>query len=56
MSNNEVTGVAIVGSRLRRHGNGKDHFGWYMKKIGPLALLGYLAGAAVYVVQYGMLN
>jgi hypothetical protein len=31
-------------------------FLWYMKKISGLALLGYFAGAAAYVVQYRLLH
>jgi hypothetical protein len=34
----------------------KIHFFWYVKRISGLALLGYLGGAAVYIVQYGMLH
>jgi Na+/H+ antiporter NhaD/arsenite permease-like protein len=26
-------------------------FGWYLKKIAPLAALGYVAGAAVYLLM-----
>lgn len=50
--------ILVIGSAagVAAMGMEKITFGWYMKKIGPLALLGYLAGAAVYVVQYGMLN
>jgi hypothetical protein len=29
----------------------KIHFFWYVRKISGPALLGYLAGAAVYLVQ-----
>lgn len=31
-------------------------FMWYLKKIMPLALAGYLAGIAVYVLQYSLLH
>ena len=34
----------------------KIQFIWYMRKISGLALLGYLAGAAVYVLQYRLLH
>jgi hypothetical protein len=30
----------------------KIQFIWYMRKISVLALLGYFAGAAVYIVQF----
>jgi hypothetical protein len=30
----------------------KIDFVWYLKKISLLALLGYLAGAVLYVLQY----
>jgi hypothetical protein len=30
----------------------KIHFLWYVKKISGLALIGYLAGAGVYLLQY----
>lgn len=44
-----AAGVAAMGLE-------KIHFFWYLKKISGLALLGYLAGAAVYLVQYGLLH
>ncbi|ELX10688.1 Na+/H+ antiporter [Janthinobacterium sp. HH01] len=34
----------------------KIQFIWYMRKISGLALLGYFAGAAVYVLQYRLLG
>jgi hypothetical protein len=34
----------------------KIHFFWYVKKISGLALVGYLAGAAVYIVQYNLFH
>ena len=30
----------------------KIDFGWYMKKISALALVGYFSGAVLYIVQY----
>ena len=30
----------------------KIHFFWYARRIGGLALIGYAAGALVYIVQY----
>jgi Na+/H+ antiporter NhaD/arsenite permease-like protein len=41
-----AAGVAAMG--LERIG-----FGWYVKRISGLALLGYLAGAATYLLQHG---
>ncbi|MGQ0739102.1 MAG: sodium:proton antiporter NhaD [Bacteroidota bacterium] len=40
-----AAGVAAMGIE-------KIEFFWYMKKIGWLALLGYLAGAAVFILQH----
>jgi hypothetical protein len=34
----------------------KIDFVWYMRRISLLALMGYLAGALVYVVQYRLLH
>ncbi|GJJ02067.1 sodium:proton antiporter [Duganella rhizosphaerae] len=34
----------------------KIQFIWYLRKMSGLALIGYLAGAGAYVVQYGMLH
>jgi hypothetical protein len=34
----------------------KIYFFWYVKKISGLALIGYFAGAAVYIVQYRFLH
>lgn len=44
-----AAGVAAMGLE-------KIEFFWYMKKIGWLALLGYLAGAAVFIAQHSLLN
>lgn len=44
-----AAGVAAMGLE-------KIEFFWYMKKIGWLALLGYLAGAAVFIAQHALLN
>ena len=41
-----AAGVAAMGME-------KIEFGWYMKKISLIVLLGYLAGAGVYLLQYG---
>ena len=40
-----AAGVAAMGSR-------NYCFFWYVKRISGLALIGYLGGAAVYIVQY----
>jgi len=34
----------------------KMDFIWYMRKFGPLALLGYFAGAGIYILQQSMLH
>ena len=44
-----AAGVAAMGLE-------KIDFFWYARKIGGLALLGYLAGAAAYVVQYRLFH
>lgn len=44
-----AAGVAAMGLE-------KIEFFWYMKKIGWLALIGYLAGAAVFIAQHSLLN
>jgi Na+/H+ antiporter NhaD/arsenite permease-like protein len=50
--------ILIIGSAagVAAMGLEKIHFFWYVKRISWLALLGYLAGAAVYIVQYRMLH
>ena len=50
--------ILIIGSAagVAAMGLEKIDFFWYMKKISGLALVGYLAGAAVYVVQYRLLH
>ncbi|MBL0047963.1 MAG: sodium:proton antiporter NhaD [Bacteroidetes bacterium] len=44
--------ILIIGSAagVAAMGMEKIEFGWYLKKIGGLALAGYLAGAAVYLI------
>ncbi|MBV5276398.1 sodium:proton antiporter NhaD, partial [bacterium] len=46
--------ILIIGSAagVAAMGLEKIHFFWYVKKISGLALIGYFAGAAVYLVQY----
>ena len=48
--------ILIIGSAagVAAMGLEKIHFFWYVRKISGLALIGYLAGAAVYVLQYQM--
>jgi Na+/H+ antiporter NhaD/arsenite permease-like protein len=50
--------ILIIGSAagVAAMGLEKIHFFWYVKKISGLALVGYFAGAAVYLVQYGMMH
>lgn len=44
----------IIGSAAGVAVMGLEHisFGWYLKKITPLAILGYLGGAAVYMLMH----
>lgn len=46
--------ILIIGSAagVAAMGLEKINFFWYLKKIGWLALLGYIAGAAVYILQH----
>ena len=46
--------ILIIGSAagVAAMGMEKINFFWYVKKISWLALLGYLAGAAFYIVEY----
>jgi Na+/H+ antiporter NhaD/arsenite permease-like protein len=50
--------ILIIGSAagVAAMGLEKIHFFWYIKKISLLALVGYLAGAGVYVVQYRLMH
>ncbi len=50
--------ILIIGSAagVAAMGLEKIHFFWYVKKISGLALLGYFAGAGVYLVQYSLLH
>jgi len=50
--------ILIIGSAagVAAMGLEKIHFFWYVKKISGLALLGYIAGAGVYLVQYSLLH
>ncbi len=44
-----AAGVAVMGLE-------KISFGWYLKKISLLAIIGYFAGAAVYILQEWLLH
>jgi Na+/H+ antiporter NhaD/arsenite permease-like protein len=48
--------ILIIGSAagVAAMGIEKIDFVWYFKKISALALAGYLAGAAVYILQVGV--
>lgn len=50
--------ILIIGSAagVAAMGLEKIHFFWYVKKISGLALLGYFAGAGVYLLQYQLLH
>ena len=50
--------ILIIGSAagVAAMGLERIHFFWYVRRISGLALLGYLAGAAVYIVQYRLLH
>jgi Na+/H+ antiporter NhaD/arsenite permease-like protein len=49
--------ILIIGSAagVAAMGIERIHFIWYVRKISGLALLGYFAGAVLYVVQYRLL-
>jgi len=50
--------ILIIGSAagVAAMGLEKIHFFWYVRKISGLALLGYFAGAGVYLLQYPFLH
>jgi Na+/H+ antiporter NhaD/arsenite permease-like protein len=50
--------ILIIGSAagVAAMGLEKIQFFWYVRRISGLALLGYLAGAAAYVIQYRLLH
>ncbi len=50
--------ILIIGSAagVAAMGIEKIQFIWYMRRIAWLALLGYFAGAAVYIVQYRLMH
>ena len=46
--------ILIIGSAagVTAMGLEKIHFFWYVKRISGLALLGYIGGLAVYIIQF----
>lgn len=50
--------ILIIGSAagVAAMGLEKIHFFWYVKRISGLALIGYFAGIAVYIVQYRLFH
>jgi Na+/H+ antiporter NhaD/arsenite permease-like protein len=50
--------ILIIGSAagVAAMGLEKIHFFWYVKRISGLALIGYLGGIAVYIVQYKLMH
>lgn len=50
--------ILIIGSAAGVAAMGLEeiHFFWYFRRISGLALLGYLGGAAVYIMQYRLLH
>jgi NhaD family Na+/H+ antiporter len=48
--------ILIIGSAagVAAMGLEKIQFGWYLKKISYLALIGYFSGIAVYILQYNL--
>jgi len=50
--------ILVIGSAagVAAMGLEKIEFFWYARRIGPLALAGYFAGIAAYIVQYNLLH
>ncbi|RJR17034.1 MAG: sodium:proton antiporter [Nitrospiraceae bacterium] len=50
--------ILIIGSAsgVAAMGLEKIEFFWYARRIGPLALAGYFAGIAAYIIQYNLLH
>ena len=50
--------ILIIGSAagVAAMGMEKIHFFWYVKRISWLALIGYLAGALIYILQFNLLH
>ncbi len=50
--------ILIIGSAagVAAMGLEKIEFFWYARRIGPIALIGYFAGVAAYIIQYKLLH
>lgn len=50
--------ILVIGSAagVAAMGLEKIHFFWYARRIGPLALIGYLGGVVAYIIQYKLLH
>jgi len=50
--------ILIIGSAAGVAAMGLEHihFGWYARKIGPLAAIGYFAGVGAYLLQHSLLG
>lgn len=50
--------ILIIGSAagVAAMGLEKIHFFWYAKKIAPLAMIGYFAGAGAYIIQFRLFS
>jgi Na+/H+ antiporter NhaD/arsenite permease-like protein len=50
--------ILIIGSAagVAAMGLEKIHFFWYVRRVSGLALIGYLGGAAIYVIQYRLFH
>ena len=50
--------ILVIGSAagVAAMGLEKIHFFWYARRIGPLALGGYLGGVVAYIIQYKLLH
>lgn len=46
-----AAGVTVMGLIKNENNHPVITFGWYLKKIAPIALIGYLAGCAVFYLQ-----
>ena len=52
----DIGSILIIGSAAGVAAMGLERidFLWYLKKISGLALVGYLAGALVYIIQFSL--
>ncbi|HNH36765.1 MAG TPA: sodium:proton antiporter, partial [Rhodocyclaceae bacterium] len=50
--------ILVIGSAagVAAMGLEKIHFFWYVRKVSGLALIGYFAGAGIYLLQFRMLH